>query len=85
LDLARVNDQFVTELDGNLLRLLLILKTYEKNAFERFVTGDENCFALEFHDLAKWSGSPDDVSQRVRQPIGTQKVTSTVTASPSDP
>jgi hypothetical protein len=38
------------ETGGELFR---ILKTHEKNKFQRSVTGDESWFALEFRDFAK--------------------------------
>jgi hypothetical protein len=53
--------------------LLSILKAHGKNEFPRFVTGDESWFALEFHHSTKRSVSQDDVPQRVKQQIGTQK------------
>jgi hypothetical protein len=58
--------------------LLSILKAHEKKKSQRFVTGDESWFALEFHHSAKWSVSRDDVPQRLKQQIGTQKFMLTV-------
>jgi hypothetical protein len=55
--------------------LLPIFKDHEKN---RFVTGDESWFTLEFHHSMKWSVSRDDVPQKVKQQIGTQKFMLTV-------
>jgi hypothetical protein len=53
--------------------LLPILKAHKKNIFQRFVTGDENWFPLEFHCSLKWSTSRDDVPRKVEQQIGTNK------------
>jgi hypothetical protein len=58
--------------------LLNILEAHEKNKFQRFVTRDESWFALKFHHSRKWNGSRDDVSQKVKQQIGTQKFMLTV-------
>jgi hypothetical protein len=44
--------------------LLSILKAHDKNKFQRFVTGDESWFILEFHHSAKTSLWRDDVPQR---------------------
>jgi histone-lysine N-methyltransferase SETMAR len=53
--------------------LLPTLIAHEKNKFQRFVTGDENWFTLEFHHSTKWSLSRDDVPQKVKQQIRTPK------------
>jgi hypothetical protein len=63
----------------NCPELLPILKAHEKNKFQRFVTGDESWFTLEFHYSMKWSVWPDDVPQKVKQHIGTQQFMLTVT------
>jgi hypothetical protein len=52
---------------------LPILKAHEKNKFQRFVTGDEGWFTLEFHRSTKWSVSRRDIPQKVKQQTGTQK------------
>jgi hypothetical protein len=52
--------------------LLPILQIHEKNNIQRFVTGDESWFALEFHHSTKWSVSRDNVPQKVKQQTGTQ-------------
>jgi biotin operon repressor len=58
--------------------LLPILKAHEKNKIQRFVNGGESWFTLEFHHFTKWSVSRDDVPQKVKQQIGTQKFMLTV-------
>jgi hypothetical protein len=58
--------------------LSLILKAHENNKFQRFVTGDESSFPLEFHHSTKWSVSRDDVLQKIKQQIETQKSMLTV-------
>jgi hypothetical protein len=58
--------------------LFPILEADEKNKFQRFVTGDESWFTLEFHHSTKWSASRDDIPQKVKQQIGTQKLILTV-------
>jgi DNA-binding transcriptional ArsR family regulator len=37
--------------------LLTILKAHEKTKFQRFVTGNERWYTLEFHHSTKWSVS----------------------------
>jgi hypothetical protein len=44
--------------------LLPILKAHKKNKIQRFVTGDESWFILEFHYSAKWTVLRDDVPQK---------------------
>jgi hypothetical protein len=78
LDPARVNDQLATDSDGNLQRLLPILKAYKKKKFHRFVTGDESWFTLKLHRFLKRSISRDDVPQTVEQQIGTKRVMLTI-------
>jgi hypothetical protein len=56
---------------------LPILKAHEKNKIQRFVTGDECWFILEFHHSMRWSVSRD-VPQKVKQQIGTQNSMMTV-------
>jgi hypothetical protein len=58
--------------------LFPILKAHEETKIQRFVTGDENWFTLEFHQSTKWSGSRDDVPQNIKQQIGTLKFMFTV-------
>jgi hypothetical protein len=55
-------------------KVLHIFKAHEKNKFQRFVTGDESWFTLEFHRSAKWSVSRYDVPQKVKQRIEAQKI-----------
>jgi hypothetical protein len=50
-----------------------ILKAHAKNKFGRLVNGDESWFILEFQNSTKWSVSRDDVPQKAKQQIGTQK------------
>jgi hypothetical protein len=50
----------------------------EKNRFRRCITGDGSWFTLEFQHSAKWSMSRDEVSQRVKQTIGTGEFMLTV-------
>jgi hypothetical protein len=50
----------------------------EASNFANIVTGDESWFTLELQQSAKWSTSREDVPQRVRQQVGTRKVTLTV-------
>jgi hypothetical protein len=52
---------------------LPILKAHEKNKLEKFVTGDESWFTLEYHHSAKWNVSRDHVPQKVKQQLGLQK------------
>jgi hypothetical protein len=40
-----------------------ILEAQDKGEFQRFVTGDENWFVLEFHHSMKWSMSRGNVLQ----------------------
>jgi hypothetical protein len=42
------------------------------------VTGNESWFTLEFHHSTKWGGSRDDVAQKAKQQIETQKSMLTV-------
>jgi hypothetical protein len=58
--------------------LFSFLAPHEKDKFQRFVTGDESWFTLEFHHSTKWSASRDDVPQTANQQIGTQKFMLTV-------
>jgi hypothetical protein len=58
--------------------LLPILKAQDKNKSQRFGTGEESGFTLEFHHSMKWRLSRDDVPQQVKQQIGTQKFILTV-------
>jgi hypothetical protein len=58
--------------------LLLILKAHKKNTFQRFVTGDESWFTVEFHHSTKWSAWRDGVDQKVKQSIWTQTFMLTV-------
>jgi hypothetical protein len=58
--------------------LLPILEAHDKHKFQRFVTGDESRFTLEFHNSAKWNISRDDVPQKVKQQIGNQKFMLTI-------
>jgi hypothetical protein len=44
----------------------------EANKFHNILTGDESWFILEYRDAVKWSLSREDVSERVRQQIGTK-------------
>jgi hypothetical protein len=59
-------------------KLLLILKTHEKNKWQRYVTAAESCFTLDFHYSTKWSVSRDDIPQKLKEHIGTQKIMMTV-------
>jgi AraC-like DNA-binding protein len=49
---------------------LPILELHEKKKCQRFVTGDESWFTLEFRHSPKWNTSQDDVIQKVKQEIG---------------
>jgi hypothetical protein len=46
-------------------------KRMETNKFRNIFTGDESRFMLEYQRVVKWSPSREDVSERVRQQIGT--------------
>jgi hypothetical protein len=50
----------------------------EANTFHIILTGDKNWFVLEYQHAVKWSISRKDVSERVRQQIGTKKFMLTV-------
>jgi hypothetical protein len=54
--------------------LLPLLERMETNQFHHILTGDENWFTLEYQHAVKWSLSPEDVSERVRQQIGTKQI-----------
>jgi hypothetical protein len=43
----------------------------EADKFRNILTGDESCFMLEHQHAMKWSLSREDLSERVRQQIGT--------------
>jgi hypothetical protein len=60
-------------------KLLPIVKAHEKNNLQKFVTGEESWFTLGFHSFMKWNRSRDDIYQKVKQQIGTQKFMLTVT------
>jgi hypothetical protein len=73
LDSARVKDQFATDSDGNLPKVVSHAQGSRENEFQRFVTGEESWFTLEFHHSTKWSILRDDIPQKVKPQIGTQK------------
>jgi hypothetical protein len=50
----------------------------EVNKFCNSLTGDESWFMPEYRHAAKWSLSREDVSDRVKQQIGTKKIILTV-------
>jgi hypothetical protein len=52
--------------------LLPLLERREANKFRNILTGDESWFMLECQHVVKWSLSREDVSERVRQQIGTK-------------
>jgi hypothetical protein len=52
--------------------LLPLLERMEANEFGNILIGDESWFMLEYQHAVKWSLSREDVSERVRQQIGTK-------------
>jgi hypothetical protein len=58
--------------------LLPLLERMEANEFGNIITGDESCFMFEYQHAVKWSLCREDVSERVRQQIGTKKFMLTV-------
>jgi hypothetical protein len=56
--------------------LLPLLERMEGNEFRNILTGDESWFMLEYQHAVKWSLSREDVSERVRQQIGTKQLCS---------
>jgi hypothetical protein len=55
-----------------------ILKTHEKTKFQRCVTGDESWFTLEERHSTKPGVSRDDITQKVKRQIASQKCMLTV-------
>jgi hypothetical protein len=56
--------------------LLPLLERMEASKFRNILTDDESRFMLEYQHTVKWSLSRDDVSERVRQQIGTKNLCS---------
>jgi hypothetical protein len=52
--------------------LLPLLKSMKAHKIRNILTDDERWFMLECHHPVKWSLSREDVSERVRQHIGTK-------------
>jgi hypothetical protein len=52
--------------------LLPLLERMEANKFRNTLTTDESWEILEYQHAGKWSLSHEDVSERVRQQIGTK-------------
>jgi hypothetical protein len=48
----------------------------EAKKFRNILTRDESWFMVEYQHAVKWSLSREDVSERVRQQIGTKKLCS---------
>jgi hypothetical protein len=55
-----------------------LLEKMEANKFRSILTGNEDWFMLEYQHALKWSLSREDVSERVRQQIGTKNIMPTV-------
>jgi hypothetical protein len=53
--------------------LLQLLERMEANKLRSVLTGDESWFMLKYQHAVKWSLSPEDASERVRQEINTKK------------
>jgi hypothetical protein len=57
-------------------KLLPLLERMEANPFRIVLTGNKSWFMLEYQHAVKWSLSREDVSEKVRQQIGTKKLCS---------
>jgi hypothetical protein len=55
-----------------------LLESIETNKFYNILTGDESWFMPEYQHAVKWGLSLEDVSERVRQQIGTKQFVSIV-------
>jgi hypothetical protein len=55
--------------------LLPLLERMETNKCLNILTGDQSWLVLERQRAVKWNLSREDVSKRVRQPIGTKNYT----------
>jgi hypothetical protein len=55
-----------------------IPEAHEKREFRRFVTSDESWFPLKCHHSTRWSSSPDEIPEKVKQRIGTAKFILTI-------
>jgi hypothetical protein len=62
----------------NCQELLPLLERMEANKFRNILTGDESWLLFESQQAVKWSPSREDVSDRVRQQIGTKEFMLTV-------
>jgi hypothetical protein len=67
----RLTEQLRTSKIQKCQELPPLLERMEANKFRNILTDDERWFMFQYQHTAKWSLSREDVSERVRQQIGT--------------
>jgi hypothetical protein len=71
-----ISDQLTEQLRASRIQkyqeLLPLLERIEEHKFRNILTDDKSWFMLGYQHAVKWSLSHEDVSERVRQQIGTK-------------
>jgi hypothetical protein len=72
--LNQLTEQLRTSRIQNCQELLPLLEKMETNEFRNILTGNESWLMFEYQSAVKWSFSREDVSERMRQRVGTENL-----------